>query len=265
MPTPILPLASFHTTLATVGGKGLNLARLARAGFSGLPGFLVPTDAYRALVVANDLQDVIRDALAASRLDDSDAPQAASAAIRARFATGAIPADLTTSLTSAYADLSRPAVAARSSATAGDLPDLSFAGQQDPYPNVVGDEALLQAVVNCWSSLWTARALGYHARNDIPQDEVALAVVVQEMVHIADPEKAPDAIFQQGAPAAEQAIDHLAEGLRHTLRGRIKARFTRFAAGRVRALAGLREAPKFFIIRIMGRACKPTPPKWREI
>ncbi|HEY54003.1 MAG TPA: phosphoenolpyruvate synthase [Caldilineae bacterium] len=182
MPPTILPLASPHATLATVGGKGLNLVRLARAGFPVPPGFLIPTDAYRAFVAANALQAFILDALAASQLDDPDALQAASAAIRARFATGAVPTDLVEALTAAYADLGHPAVAVRSSAIAEDLPDMSFAGQQDTFLNVVGDEALLEAVVKCWSSLWTARAIAYRARNDIPQDEMAQAVVVQEMV-----------------------------------------------------------------------------------
>jgi pyruvate,water dikinase len=182
MPPTILPLASPHATLATVGGKGLNLARLSLAGFPVPGGFLVPTDAYRAFVAANDLQASILDTLAASQLDDPDALQAASAAIRSRFATGAIPTDLAAALTSDYADLGRPAVAVRSSATAEDLPDMSFAGQQDTFLNVVDDEALLEATVKCWSSLWTARAIAYRARNDIPQDEVALAVIVQEMV-----------------------------------------------------------------------------------
>jgi pyruvate,water dikinase len=70
----------------------------------------------------------------------------------------------------------------RSSATAEDLPDLSFAGQQDTYLNVLGEEQLLSAVVNCWSSLWTARAIGYRLRNAIDQREAALAVVIQAMI-----------------------------------------------------------------------------------
>jgi pyruvate,water dikinase len=64
-------------------------------------------------------------------------------------------------------------VAVRSSATAEDLPELSFAGQQDTYLNVVGEDALLTAVVDCWSSLWTARAIGYRARNGIAHGDVA--------------------------------------------------------------------------------------------
>ena len=70
----------------------------------------------------------------------------------------------------------------RSSATAEDLPELSFAGQQDTFLNVVGEEALLRAVVDCSSSLWTAHAIGYRSRNEIPHQEVALCVAVQEMV-----------------------------------------------------------------------------------
>ena len=73
-------------------------------------------------------------------------------------------------------------VAVRSSATTEDLPDLSFAGQQDTFLNVLGEEQLLKAVVDCWSSLWTARAIGYRLRNAIPHAQVALAVVVQRMV-----------------------------------------------------------------------------------
>ncbi len=182
MPSNILPLNAANTSLATVGGKGLNLGRLAQAGFTVPTGFLVATDAYLAYVDANDLQAFILDTLADTKFDDPDALQRASHEIRARFAQGLVPTGLVESLQSSYSDLGRPAVAVRSSATAEDLPDMSFAGQQDTFLNVVGDEALLEAVVNCWSSLWTARAIAYRARNDIPQDEVALAVVVQEMV-----------------------------------------------------------------------------------
>ena len=85
----------------------------------------------------------------------------------------------------ARSTLGCPAVAVRSSATAEDLPEMSFAGQQDTFLNVVGQEALLQAVVDCWSSLWTARAIGYRLRNAVPQADLALAVVIQCMV---DPE-----------------------------------------------------------------------------
>src|SRR5207245_5811743 len=76
----------------------------------------------------------------------------------------------------------QPAVAVRSSATAEDLPGMSFAGQQESYLNVRGADCVLEAVKSCWASLWTARAIGYRARHGIAPDEVSLAVVVQELV-----------------------------------------------------------------------------------
>jgi hypothetical protein len=93
-----------------------------------------------------------------------------------------MPPDIESAIRSTLKDFREFPVAVRSSATAEDLPDLSFAGQQDTYLNVIGEEEILKAVVNCWSSLWTARAIGYRIHNHIPQDEVALAVIVQEMV-----------------------------------------------------------------------------------
>ncbi len=192
MPT-ILSLDSPHATLATAGGKATNLARLARAGLPVPPGFIVTTAAYQAFVAANNLAAVINGQLSIVNCQWSidDAAQA----IRARFAVAPIPPDLSAAILAAYHTLPPPLtidnsqltidhspIAVRSSATAEDLPDLSFAGQQDTFLNVVGDQALLQAVVRCWSSLWTARAITYRQRNDIPHDGVALAVVVQAMV-----------------------------------------------------------------------------------
>jgi phosphohistidine swiveling domain-containing protein len=178
----ILPLDARQATLETAGGKGANLARLVREGFPVPSGFIVTTSAYRATVAANDLARFILDAIEDLQADDPIALAAVSDAIRARFASGTLPLDLLDALRQAYARLGSPAVAVRSSATAEDLPEMSFAGQQDTFLNIVGDEALLQAVVNCWSSLWTARAIGYRARNDIPQGDLALALIVQEMV-----------------------------------------------------------------------------------
>ncbi len=194
-PPTILPLDSPLATLSTTGGKAQNLAKLARAGLPVPPGFIVTTAIYQAFVAANDLQPFINYQLS---IDNSQLTiDSASAAIRARFAAAPVPPDLADPILAAYhalspvltidnsqltIDNSPPPVAVRSSATAEDLPDLSFAGQQDTFLNVVGDAALLDAVVRCWSSLWTARAIAYRARNGIPQDDVALAVVVQAMV-----------------------------------------------------------------------------------
>lgn len=170
---------------ALAGGKGANLARLARAGLPVPGGFILTTSAYAAFVAANGLEQQIRDLIEQTTLDDPQLLEATSATIRALFAAGTMPPAIAAALRSAYAEIGQPAVAVRSSATAEDLPDLSFAGQQDTFLNVVGEQALLDAVIRCWSSLWTARAIGYRTRNHIDQRDVALAVVVQNMVQSA--------------------------------------------------------------------------------
>ena len=105
--------------------------------------------------------------------------------IRAAFAAGKMAPALRAALAEVYRRIGEPPVAVRSSATAEDLPDMSFAGQQDTFLNVQGLDALCDAVVACWSSLWTARAIGYRERNRVDQASVALAVVVQTMVDAA--------------------------------------------------------------------------------
>jgi rifampicin phosphotransferase len=180
----LLPLDSPDATLANAGGKGANLAWLIRAGLPVPGGFIVTTAAYDAFVAANNLGLLCTRAVTAIDTDNPASLEAVSAAIRARFGAGRLPDDLAAALRDAYLsqEISCMAVAVRSSATAEDLPELSFAGQQDTFLNVVGEEALLRAVVDCWSSLWTGRAIGYRARNGIPQDSLSLAVVVQTMV-----------------------------------------------------------------------------------
>jgi pyruvate,water dikinase len=170
-------------TLPVVGGKGANLARLAQAGFLVPPGFFVTTDAYCHFVTSNQLAPTIAAALAS--LGEHPDPlelEAASTLIRTAFARARAPHGLMDAVGCAWQTLAADAVAVRSSATAEDLPDLSFAGQQDTYLNVVGETAVMEAVIGCFSSLWTARAIGYRHRNHIAQESVALAVVVQAMV-----------------------------------------------------------------------------------
>ncbi len=180
----VWPLDSAEATLGSWGGKGVNLARLARAGFAVPPGFVLGTDAYRRFVVTHGLESTIADACRGLDPADAAALEAASATIRAAFAVCGVPDAVAAAVRSAWWEAFAPdaAVAVRSSATAEDLPDLSFAGQQDTFLNVVGVDATLEAIVGCWSSLWTARAIGYRIRNEVPQDDVSLAVVVQRLV-----------------------------------------------------------------------------------
>jgi phosphoenolpyruvate synthase/pyruvate phosphate dikinase len=180
--TMILPLAAENASLDQVGGKGANLSHLARGGYPVPGGFLISVAAYHAAVTRKDLQPQIEAALASGKLDLPQDLEQISQQIRALFQTGIIPADLVQILLQQYCAMGSPAVAVRSSATAEDLPDMSFAGQQDTYLNIQGESSLLQAVADCWGSLWTARAIGYRHRQKVGQFNLALAVVVQEMV-----------------------------------------------------------------------------------
>jgi pyruvate,water dikinase len=156
-----------------VGGKAANLAELRAAGFDVPAGFCVTTDAYRRAADAAGLDEVL------GRAEDA----ALAAAARKALLAVPIAPDVEAAVAEAYERLGdRVPVAVRSSATAEDLPSASFAGQQDTYLNVVGTEAVLDAVRRCWASLWTDRAASYRASAGIDGHEVALAVVVQRMV-----------------------------------------------------------------------------------
>jgi rifampicin phosphotransferase len=170
------------TMINVVGGKALNLG-ITRSG--GLPvpgGFCVTTDAYR-LVVADRLDDLMGKLADAT---DADAVAAAAEEARRRVLAIEAPHDLRSEIADHYRALGDDEpVAVRSSATAEDLAYASFAGQQDTYLNVIGSEALLDAVRRCWASLWTDRAVSYRNANGIDHRSVTLAVVVQHMIEAA--------------------------------------------------------------------------------
>ncbi len=182
LPQPFIALLSPQATLEAVGGKGLNLIKLARAGFPVPNAFLIPTQSYEEFVIENHLDSFIQDSLVKIDFSSPEDLSAASATIRTQFEAGSISPKIASALWIAWRWLGAHPVAVRSSATAEDLPDMSFAGQQDTFLNMIGEEALQEAVIKCWSSLWTARAIGYRARNDISQEDVSLCVIVQNMV-----------------------------------------------------------------------------------
>jgi len=173
-----------------VGGKAANLGELVTGALPVPGGFCLTTDAYRRAtsgipVVAGPLSEVIH-ALGSTPPDRL--PELAALAGRARdIIHGAvIPPAIASAVNEAYAALGTDVpVAVRSSATAEDLPFASFAGQQDTYLNVVGAHAVLEAVKDCWASLWTDRAVTYRAKRGIDPAAVALAVVVERMVDAA--------------------------------------------------------------------------------
>jgi len=148
------------------------------------PGFHITTLAYRRFVSENHLTNAILSAAEQAKADDPATLDRASAQIQSLFAQGTMPADIAGLIRQWYGELGGDnlPVAVRSSATAEDLPGMSFAGQQETYLNARGGDAVLAAVNRCWASLWTARALGYRARQGIGSGAVALAVVVQQLV-----------------------------------------------------------------------------------
>ena len=174
------------TTLDEAGGKAVNLSRLTRAGFPVPPGFTVTTEAFGVAVHERGLRDRVDSALADAHPDDAGSVDEASRQIRAAFAdtsaTTVLTEPVARAVLDAYRKLGGGPVAVRSSATAEDLPDLSFAGQQDTLLGVSDEDGLLDAVVACWSSLWTARAITYRRRAGIADESAALAVAVQRMV-----------------------------------------------------------------------------------
>ncbi|BBG00514.1 MULTISPECIES: PEP/pyruvate-binding domain-containing protein [Pseudonocardia] len=173
----VLPLAELGSgDLAVAGGKGANLGELVRAGFPVPDGVVITTAAYRA---AAEHDPAVRDVIPAG--PDADGPPDG-ALLRELFAAATIPEALAAAITDAYRGLGTGPVAVRSSATAEDLPGAAFAGQQDTLLGVVGERALLDAVRQCWGSLWSDRAIAYRQRRGIDSSGAAVAVVVQRMV-----------------------------------------------------------------------------------
>src|ERR1700723_3702489 len=159
--------------IETVGGKGASLARLARAGFPVPPGFHVTTGAYADFVARGGLREPLMAAMALVKASEPATFETAAAQISELFGGPSVPAATAAAIAQAYAGWGDDVpVAVRSSATAEDLPGLSFAGQQDTYLNIRGEVGVLDAVRRCWASLWTPRAIGYRARNGIAASKV---------------------------------------------------------------------------------------------
>jgi pyruvate,water dikinase len=166
------------SSIAEVGGKGANLGELMRLGLPVPDGFVITTAAYRQHAKAIGLAD-----MTATGADSNESKCAAvdAAAVRERLTGASVSDDLRQSILSAYREMNGARVAVRSSATAEDSEAASFAGQQETYLNVSTEESLLRAVLRCWASLWSERAVAYRQRQRIPESAVEMAVVVQRM------------------------------------------------------------------------------------
>ena len=181
------PLATDQDALERVGGKGRSLSKMVREGFNVPRGFIVTADAYRSFIKDNQLQTEIVESARPQLKAGYPVFDQSSKVIADLILQSTVDDGLIDAVKSAYRDLAggmdaNHPVAVRSSANAEDLPGLSFAGQQETYLNVRGEEAVVAAVKNCWASLWTAQAISYRHQNGIDQDSVAMAVVVQRMV-----------------------------------------------------------------------------------
>jgi rifampicin phosphotransferase len=184
----VLPFAAIdRSSVAVAGGKAANLGELTQAGFPVPPGFCVTTQAYTLVAEEAGLEPLLAK-LAAARADDIINLAAVAAKARARLLANPVPERVAEAIRKAYGELEHDAavpVAVRSSATAEDLPFASFAGQQETYLNIIGLEALLDAVRRCWASLWTDRAVSYRASLGIDPRVVHLAVAVELLVDAA--------------------------------------------------------------------------------
>jgi pyruvate,water dikinase len=173
------------TDIPLVGGKGANLGEMARAGFPIPPGFCVTASAYRDFLDLLDLSAPIENLL---RDLERDTLEQKALHIRELIHAERVPDSIAEQISRSYQELAskldRDAlpVAVRSSATAEDLPDASFAGQQDTYLNIRGTEQLLDHVRSCWASLWNAEAISYREQQGFPHHSVNLCVVVQSMI-----------------------------------------------------------------------------------
>jgi pyruvate,water dikinase len=176
-------------SIPLVGGKNANLGEMIGAGLRVPPGFSVTTDGYLAFLEKNHIGAEIAAALAS--LDPEDVVELDKTAVRIRslVTKAPVPVEIRDAIRNGYDQLrrkcamERPPVAVRSSATAEDLPTASFAGQQDTYLWVEGDERVVEHVRRCWASLFTPRAISYRIKNDFPHEKVLISVGIQKMVN----------------------------------------------------------------------------------
>lgn len=172
-----------------VGGKGANLGELTSFGLPVPPGFCVTAEAYTKFIKYAELDEVVKLLMEAVDVENVDDLTNASKEIQTKIREKDFDPELEEEILRAYREFSEnigvkdPEVAVRSSATAEDLPDASFAGQQDTYLHISGEEELLNHIRDCFASLWTSRAIYYREKQNYDHFDVALSVVIQKMVN----------------------------------------------------------------------------------
>lgn len=170
--------------VATAGGKGASLGEMFNAGMPVPPGFVVTALAYKHFMDSNKLLRGIHERLAVLDVEDSRTLETISQEIQRLILAAEMPRHLVDEIKKEYKKIGG-FVAVRSSATAEDLPEASFAGQQSTFLNIRGEEEVVDAVKKCFASLFTARAIYYRTKNNFEHEKVLIAVVVQKMVEAA--------------------------------------------------------------------------------
>ena len=188
--------------IPSAGGKGANLGEMYNAGFPVPPGFVITSNAYKDFIEVTGIKKEMKEILQKIDYNNYDTIAKAAKDIQTLIKSEEIPKEIRLEIKAAYDSMYKtsfelpkkardyinairtpPFVAVRSSATAEDLPTASFAGQQETYTNVKGDENVIEAVQKCWASLFTPRAIFYRHKNNFDHFKVLIAVIVEKMVN----------------------------------------------------------------------------------
>jgi pyruvate,water dikinase len=171
--------------IPSVGGKGASLGEMASIGLPVPKAFVVTAQAFRRFLIETNLEDRLFSTFTDLDVEENEALEAAANAARELVLQAPMPSKIANDIREMYRRLSPEPmiVAVRSSATAEDLPDASFAGQQETYLNIRGEDDLIEAVQKCWASLYGARAIYYRAKQGFDDHSVNIAVVVQQLIH----------------------------------------------------------------------------------
>ncbi|HBF42056.1 MAG TPA: phenylphosphate synthase subunit beta [Desulfobacteraceae bacterium] len=176
-------------SISLVGGKNASLGEMIKAGIRVPPGFAVTTGSYLTFMTETGIKDKVFDILSSMTPDNVESLNRASAEVQELITNISLPDEIKRAIGQGYSLLCEKCsvenvpAAVRSSATAEDLPTASFAGQQDTYLWVKGQEKIINDVRKCWASLFTPRAIDYRNKNDFPHEKVLISVGVQKMVN----------------------------------------------------------------------------------